>query len=126
MRVKFLLGLDHLYERRDKHFGNGRLSRNLFENSIRLMANRIVKIPEITVEQLPMLESTDLEFEKIPNEVFEDLKNESKLRFHIECPHCNFAKDVSQKFLGQSVRCPKCNLDFTIYWGFPRIEKDEL
>ena len=116
-RVKLLVGLDYLFERRDRHFGNGRLSRNVFEHAIRRMANRIANIPELSVEQLTMLEPDDIEFKKVPAEVFENLEADESRRFHIECSECDYTKDVPQKFLGQSVRCPKCENDFTADWG---------
>ena len=116
-RVKLIVGLDHLFERRDRHFGNGRLSRNLFEHAIRRMANRIAEIPELTVEQLTMFEPEDIEFEKVPHDIFGDLEPNSSLRFHIECSECDYSKDVPRDFLGRSVRCPKCETDFEADWG---------
>ncbi|MCG8448475.1 MAG: AAA family ATPase [Pirellulales bacterium] len=116
-RVKVVIGLDYLHQRRDRHFGNGRQSRNLFEHAIRRMANRIAEISELSVEQLTMLEATDIEFRKVPAEVLKNLAEEGSLRFHIECPKCDFAKDVAQDFLGRRVRCPKCENDFCADWG---------
>ncbi len=118
-RAKILVGLDHLYQLRDRHFGNGRLSRNLFEQSIRRMANRIAEIPQLSVEQLTMLEPHDIEFGRVPQEVFAQLGKDRQPRFHIECPACDFSKDVASKFLGRGVRCPKCKHDFTIDWAAP-------
>ena len=116
-RVKLLVGLTHLYDQRDKHFGNGRLSRNVFEHAIRRMANRIAEVEELSVEQLSTLEATDIEFLKVPSQVWQDVDNDDTLRFHIECTECDFSKDVSRDFLGRSVRCPKCEADFSLEWG---------
>lgn len=116
-RAKVIVGLDYLYQRRGRHFGNGRTSRNTFEHAIRRMANRIASIPDLSIEQLTMLEPDDIEFKKVPSEVFDDLTEENTLRFHIECPECDFHKDVPHKFLGRSVRCPKCDHDFAVEWG---------
>ena len=116
-QVKLLVGIDYLFERRDRHFGNGRLSRNVFEHAIRRMANRIAEIPELSVEQLTILEPDDIEFKKVPAEVFENLEADSALRFHIQCTECDFAKDIAQEFLGRSVRCPKYETDFAADWG---------
>ena len=116
-RVKILIGLDTLYHQRDRHFGNGRLSRNLFEHAIRRMANRIAEIPELSLEQLTTLEATDIEFTNLRAELFENLPEDESLRFHIECPQCDFTKDIAQAYLGQSVRCPKCEHDFSADWG---------
>lgn len=116
-RAKVIVGLDYLYKRRGRHFGNGRTSRNTFEHAIRRMANRIAEIPDLSVEQLTTLEPEDIEFKKVPADVFEELTDDDSLRFHIECPKCDFGKDVPHGFLGQSVRCPKCEHDFQADWG---------
>lgn len=115
-RAKAILGFTWLHERRDRHFGNGRTSRNIFEHAIRRQANRIAEIVELSVEQLCTLDPDDIEFEDCPPEAFAPL-SDAALRFHIECPTCQHGKDVPQKFLGQKVRCPKCKKDFEAAWG---------
>ncbi|MGB7342581.1 MAG: AAA family ATPase [Pirellulaceae bacterium] len=45
---------------KDEHFGNGRLVRNLFENVIRNLANRIVESAELTPELLSTFQVEDL------------------------------------------------------------------
>ena len=57
-----MLGLTELHRRRDRHFGNGRAVRNLFEHAIRRMANRIADIAELSQEQLMLLDAADIEF----------------------------------------------------------------
>ena len=47
-RAKLMLGLAELHRCRDRHFGNGRSVRNLFEHAIRRMANRIASIRELS------------------------------------------------------------------------------
>lgn len=116
-RVKTMVALDYLHRHRDRHFGNGRLSRNLFEHAIRRMANRIAEIPDLSVEQLTMLEAEDIEFANVPAEVFQELEKNQSLRFRIECPGCDFSKAVKQTYLGRQVRCPKCGQDFVIDWA---------
>ncbi len=116
-RAKVIVGLDYLYQRRGPHFGNGRTSRNVFEHAIRRMANRIADIADLTVEQLTTLEAEDIEFKKVPSDVFERSADDESLRFHIECPECDFGKDVPHTFLGKRVRCPKCEHDFHADWG---------
>ena len=60
----FLSGLRSEIQQRvaqkDEHFGNGRLVRNLFEQSIRNMANRIVQATELTPELLSRFVAEDL------------------------------------------------------------------
>ena len=124
-RAKVIVGLDYLYQRRGRHFGNGRTSRNIFEHAIRRMANRIASIPDLTVEQLTTIEPEDIEFKKVPSDVFDVLSKGDAIRFHIECPECDYSKDVPHKFLGRSVRCPKCEHDFDVEWGaLARAEND--
>lgn len=124
-RAKVIIGLDYLYKRRGRHFGNGRTSRNTFEHAIRRQANRIAEIADLSVEQLTTLEPEDIEFKKVPAEVFDELATNENLRFHIECPECDFGKDVPDEFLGQSVRCPKCDYDFDAEWGALVTEQKE-
>ncbi len=116
-RAKIIIGLDYLYQRRGRHFGNGRTSRNTFEHAIRRMANRIADIADLSIEQLSTLEPEDIEFKKVPNEIFDILATDESVRFHIECPECDFSKDVPATFLGESLRCPKCEHDFKAEWG---------
>jgi len=116
-RAKVIVGLDHLYQCRSRHFGNGRTSRNTFEHAIRRMANRIASITDLSIEQLTTLEFEDIEFEKVPDRIFENMAGKESRQFHIECPECDFSKDVPSKFLGQSLRCPKCDHDFVAAWG---------
>ena len=124
-RAKVIVGFDYLFQRRDRYFGNGRAVRNLFEHAIRLMANRIAGIAELSVEQLTLLEPHDIEFKEVPLEIFVAVTDEGPLRFHIECPKCKHGKDVSTKFLGQQMRCPKCEHNFTAAWGtlVPKVEQ---
>lgn len=49
-----------LYETRDETFGNGRLSRNLYEMTINNQANRIVSLPEVDDEILSTIEEMDI------------------------------------------------------------------
>ena len=116
MRAKTIVGLTWLHERRDRHFGNGRTVRNLFEDAIRRQANRIAEIAELSVEQLSTLEPADVVIPDCPPEALAPLAD-GKLRFHITCHHCQHGKDVPQKFLGQTVKCPKCKKSFLADWG---------
>ncbi|MCA9230047.1 MAG: AAA family ATPase [Planctomycetales bacterium] len=116
-RAKVLLGFQRLYELRDRHFGNGRTSRNLFEHAIRRMANRIAEIKDLSLEQLTTIEPEDIEFKTVPNDVLDLLTASESLRFHIVCPTCNHGSNAPKQFLGQRVRCPKCEHHFVAKWG---------
>lgn len=52
--------LTHLYENRDKRFGNGRLVRNIFDKTIEKQANRLSKLPEVSKEMLMTIVSEDI------------------------------------------------------------------
>lgn len=55
--------LIELYNKRDDSFGNGRLVRNIFERTVSQQANRLVKIPNLSVEMMKMLLKEDIDFE---------------------------------------------------------------
>lgn len=114
-RLRVMLGFDYEYRHRDRHFGNGRAARNLFEHAVRRMANRLAEIPELTEAQLVELQGGDIEFENVPPEVFEAAGSE--LKIHLECPTCDHSKDVDPKIVGKQVTCPKCKQEFVAEWG---------
>lgn len=122
-RVKLLLGLRWLYDRRDRHFGNGRLVRNLFEQAIRRLANRIANIAELTREHLTQFEAQDIDFggslqgEAPPESIFADLANEQRL-FLVTCPGCREQTQKPQSFLTRRVKC-RCGTRFRIDWAEP-------
>jgi hypothetical protein len=118
-RAKLMLGLTEMYRNRDRRFGNGRAVRNLFEQAIRRMANRIADLREITAEQLMLLEMDDIEFNGLPAESHLDAKSSGEWRFHVVCPKCLHESKAPGMFLGKRVRCPKCQTDFLAEWGEP-------
>jgi SpoVK/Ycf46/Vps4 family AAA+-type ATPase len=69
---RLLLGFSWLYENRDAHFGNGRLVRNVFENSIRKLANRIVDIRELDEKALTTILPEDIDFTDVPEQAWEN------------------------------------------------------
>jgi uncharacterized tellurite resistance protein B-like protein len=115
-RAKLLLGVTELHRRRNKHFGNGRAVRNLFEHAVRRMANRIADIVQLEQEQLMLLEDADVEFADLPAEWMKPFEGR-EVKFRLSCPGCKFGSDVPGKYLGQKVRCPKCKQDFMAEWG---------
>lgn len=115
-RPQLMLGFAALHRRRDQHFGNGRAARNLFEHSIRRMANRIADVRDLSHEELMRLEATDIEFAA---GIDLDTTDEGPWRFRIDCPKCQQTTKSRGSFLGQRVRCPKCRYDFTAEWGEP-------
>ena len=67
-RVKLLLGFQHLLDHRDENFGNGRLVRNVFEQAIGRLANRITGVAPLTREILTTLEPDDIVMPDVPAE----------------------------------------------------------
>jgi hypothetical protein len=116
-RATLMLGLTELHRRRDRHFGNGRAVRNLFEHSIRRMANRIADIAELSQEELMLLEAADIEFRDLSGDFRFDASNDKGVRFQIACPACNYTSKAPGKFLGKNVRCRKCDHNFLAEWG---------
>ena len=111
-RARFLLGVTWLHENRDTHFGNGRLVRNLFEDAIRNLANRIATTAPVTKELLTHFQPVDLTFDDVPEEslALEDRK------FRVVCPGCIRSSIVPTEFLSRRVDCP-CGERFRIDWG---------
>jgi hypothetical protein len=117
MRPKVLLGLTDLHRRRDRHFGNGRAVRNLFELAIRRMANRIVDLPDLTHEQLMRLEAEDLHMADVSAELLQSSCDDERWRFRVVCSACGHESKCRGSFLGRKVKCPKCDQDFMAEWG---------
>jgi hypothetical protein len=122
-RARLMLGLTELHRRRDRHFGNGRAVRNLFEHAIRRMANRIAEIAKLSPDQLVLLEEADVEFQDLPAEWMRRFEGREP-NFRIACPLCSHISDLPGEFLGRQVRCAKCQHDFTAEWGEPVTSAD--
>jgi uncharacterized tellurite resistance protein B-like protein len=121
-RAQLMLGLSALHRCRDRHFGNGRAVRNLFEHTIRRMANRIADIAELSQDQLMLLEAADVEFQNLPADWLSEYADREP-KFRIACPGCEHTSEAPGKFLGQKVRCPKCRQDFVAEWGEVILEE---
>jgi hypothetical protein len=124
-RAKLMLGLMALHQLRDRHFGNGRAVRNLFEHAIRRMANRIADIRELSEDQLVLLEMDDIEIMGCPAGVNIPSADDDKLRFRVTCPKCSHASKSRGSYLGKKVSCPKCKAEFVAEWGVPVENSDK-
>jgi AAA+ superfamily predicted ATPase len=113
VRAKFHLAMQWLYDHRDEHFGNGRLVRNIFEDAIRRLANRIADVTPVTRRLLTELVPDDLDFPSIPADAFESLEQR---RFRVACPGCQQQSVVPARFLSRRVECP-CGTQFKTGWG---------
>jgi predicted Zn finger-like uncharacterized protein len=118
VRARLLVGLEWLYQRRDQHFGNGRLVRNLFEAALRHLANRIVELQQVDREVLSQFTTDDLDFPDVPTGVLSP-EQLQRWRFEIDCPHCSANPRANADLLGRRVRCVRCQETFTVGWGKP-------
>jgi tellurite resistance protein len=117
-RARLLLGFGYLLERRDEHFGNGRLARNVFEHSIRRLANRIADIAPLTKDLLTRLVPDDIVLENVPETAI-DAKATHDLYVTIVCAGCKQATRLKATYLGRRAQCNRCHLQFTADWGTP-------
>ena len=116
-QAKLMLAFDYLYERRDAHFGNGRLVRNIFEHSIRRLANRIAGIAPLTDDLLTRIRAEDVEVAELPGRELDD--PELWPKFRVQCPGCDNDSSLDATILGRRVRCNRCDRRFTAAWGEP-------
>lgn len=65
-KKKLHAGFQYRIGRKDEHFGNGRLARNVFERAIRRQASRLVLVAPVTRELLTTLEAEDIEIAGVP------------------------------------------------------------
>jgi hypothetical protein len=117
-RAKLLLGFRYLLDRRDEHFGNGRLARTVFEHSVRRMASRLSCVRPLTKELLTTLEPEDVVMDGVPAAVWDDLDADDRV-FRLPCPGCRHASRLPQRLLGCRVRCHHCQHEFEADWGEP-------
>ena len=111
-RARFLLGASHAFASRDEHFGNGRMVRNLFEDAIRNLANRIADQAPVTKALLTHLVPDDFSFPNAPDDA---LRLDDK-QFQVGCPGCEKSFLVGHDLLNRRVSCG-CGHKFLIDWG---------
>lgn len=121
-RRRLLRGFTHLYINRDRHFGNGRMSRNSFERSVRRLANRIATAPEITRELLMTMEPVDIEVPDVTDEQLNALVMSPGL-IRVLCQQCDAPQVVDDKNLGSEITCSACDEKFLVAWGSPVIDR---
>jgi DNA polymerase III delta prime subunit len=120
-RRRLLRGFTYLFIGRDRHFGNGRTSRNSFERSVRRLANRLANLTEINRELLTTLQPEDIEVAGITQEHLASLVSESgNVRVH--CDHCDQPQVIDDKLLATDVKCDACKEMFEADWGEPVLE----
>ncbi|MCC9657036.1 AAA family ATPase [Rhodopirellula halodulae] len=120
-RRRLLRGFTHLYFNRDRHFGNGRTSRNSFERSVRRLANRIAGSKEITHELLTTLQPADIEIPDISDADL-DAMTEPAGMIRVTCPHCDKPQVIEDTKMGTTTPCEECGDSMEIQWGSPVID----
>ena len=115
-RVKLLLGFQYLLDNRDEKFGNGRLARNVFEQAIGHLANRIAGMAPLTRELLTTLQPEDIVMPDVPASVWSDLDSPTR-RFRMVCPSCQQSSGLPQEYLGKSLKCKRCGKQFCVEWA---------
>ncbi|MDA8743728.1 AAA family ATPase [Rubripirellula amarantea] len=115
-RHRLLIGFDHLFGSRDRHFGNGRLVRNSFEDTVRRLADRIASVAELSEELLTRLTVDDISIPGLSHEQIERLRNRPhKLR--MDCLGCQRRILVQPSALGKRVKCGKCGHKQVADWA---------
>jgi len=123
-RRRLLRGFTYLYLHRDRHFGNGRCSRNSFERSVRRLANRLATVPEIDREMLTTLTAEDIEVAGVDQDHLQAMAAEpGKVR--VQCEHCEAGQVIDDANLGIDVNCELCGASFHADWGEPVAELAE-
>ncbi len=106
-RHRLLIGFQHLYETRDRHFGNGRLVRNAFEDTIRKLADRVAEVSHLTETLLTVLLDKDISLPSLSSEALDELVKKPHV-LRIECNGCQKRVRILPDSLGVRVRCKKC------------------
>ncbi|QEG00848.1 Stage V sporulation protein K [Stieleria maiorica] len=118
-RRRLLRGFTYLHSNRDRHFGNGRTSRNSLERSVRRLANRIAAVEDVTRELLTTLEPDDIEVAGVdPMHLKAMAAQPGKVR--VECK--GVPQVIDDQLLGTEVRCKTCGETFMADWGEPVLE----
>ena len=107
-RHRLLLGLNHLYEKRDRHFGNGRLVRNAFEDTVRRLADRIAEVSVLTETLLTNLTSDDISVPEVSSAQLDTIVA-SPHQLRIVCDGCKRKVKIEPDSLGLRVKCGKCD-----------------
>ncbi|MGI9471863.1 MAG: AAA family ATPase [Rubripirellula sp.] len=115
-RHRVLMGFHHLYEARDRHFGNGRLVRNAFEDSVRRLADRIAEVTQLSESLLTTLLSSDIAFPKLSSKELDRIVDEPHV-LRVSCDGCERKIRINPESLGLRVKCGKCQHVQSVGWA---------
>ncbi len=115
-RHRLLIALDQAYRDRDRHFGNGRLARNAFEDSVRQMADRIAGIVPLTQQLMTQLTPTDISLPGIASKEIDAWITQTHT-LRTSCAKCGKRLRLAGDALGKTVKCPSCDHRFPAPWA---------
>ena len=115
-RHRLLIGFDHLYQSRDKHFGNGRLVRNTFEDTVRQLADRIACVNELTEDLLTVFTAEDISLPQLSRSKLDKLV-EQPHELRLVCSGCERKMKVDPDLLGGKIKCNKCDVVQRASWA---------
>ena len=110
-RLRVIAILTEQFQSKQKGYGNGREVRNLFEQTILKMANRLADMTTITDQELVTFVADDFNLSNALGSL--DLE---QTKIKITCSACGHSNNAPAKLLGASVTCPKCLERFHIDW----------
>ncbi|MEM1224876.1 MAG: AAA family ATPase [Planctomycetota bacterium] len=115
-RHRLIIGLTELHSRRDRHFGNGRLVRNAFEDSVRRLADRVANVAELTEPLLTTLTAADIGVPELSSAELDHLIAQPH-RLARQCLGCRSRIGIAPESLGRRVRCPSCGETQSAAWA---------
>lgn len=115
-RHRLLVGLDALHRERDRHFGNGRLARNAFEECVRRLADRVASVMPLTPDLLTVLRPEDIVVPGLSCRDLEQLIGEPHT-LRVTCTKCKKRLKMEGRLLGRTIRCPNCKTQFQASWA---------
>jgi SpoVK/Ycf46/Vps4 family AAA+-type ATPase len=115
-RHRVLMGFHYLYEKRDRHFGNGRLVRNVFEDSVRRLADRLADATQLTESLLTTLLAIDISFPELDEKTIDALLSSDHV-LRTKCDKCSSAVRIQPDSLGRRIKCGKCSHVQAVGWA---------
>ena len=115
-RHRLLMGFHYLYGERDRHFGNGRLVRNVFEDSVRRLADRIADVNELTESLLTTLIAEDIHFPDIQDRHLDQMLAADHV-LRVKCLGCQSKVRIQPASLGRRIKCGKCSHVQQVDWA---------
>jgi len=119
-RHRLLLGFHHLYENRDRHFGNGRLVRNAFEDTVRRLADRVAEVAVLSEDLLTSLTRDDVTVPGLSQTQLTDLSDQPH-RLKVRCQGCQKSVTIEPASLGRKVRCRTCKEVQPAMWAHVQV-----